>query len=391
LLQSSDSQHGGGYRRLVTLIGRSHGRDYDRRQRLKMAALRFRTLRSAGLVDLIRGEGDRRARGEVSPGLQRDFSLNHTLSLYLLSALASLDVTAETYPLNILTLVESILEDPEVVLYSQLHRLKDQKIAELKAQGMEYEERMQELEKLEWPKPLRDFIYATFNEFARKHPWVGEENIRPKSIAREMIERFCSFNDYVRDYGLQRSEGVLLRYLGQVYKTLVQTVPEPMKPEPLEDMVAYFRAMIRQVDSSLLEEWESLKSPVQVLPEERLTMAHQRTDPAAHPKAFRARLRAELHQLLRSLASKNYQEATECLFQGDQEWTPERLAAEMEPYWQQHAAIDVTPAARQPIHTQLKQLGPREWEVRQRIFDPEGDEDWMLDCRGDLKADRPSD
>ena len=391
LLQSSSSQLGGGYRRLVTLIGRSHGRDYDRRQRLKSAALRFRTLHGAGLVDVIRGEEGQPARVEVSSGLQRDFSLNHTLSLYLLSALASLDAAAETYALDILTLVESILEDPDVVLYSQLHRLKDQRVAELKAQGVEYEERMQELEKLEWPKPLRDFIYATFNEFARKHPWVGEENIRPKSVAREMVETFCSFNDYVRDYGLQRSEGVLLRYLGQVYKTLVQTVPEPIKTEPLEDIVSYFRAMIRQVDSSLLEEWEGLKSPLEALPGERIAVPSQRADPAADPKAFRARLRAELHQLLRSLAFKNYEEAAESVFQLEHEWTAERIAAEMEPYWQQHAAIDVTPRARQPIHIQISQLGPREWAARQRIFDPEGDEDWMLDCRVDLTIDRPND
>ncbi len=390
LLQSSSLQRGGGYHRLVSLIERSHGRDYDRRQRLKTAALRFRTLRGAGLVDVVRGQDDQPARVEVTRGLQQDFSLNHTLSLYLLSALESLDATAETYALDILTLVESILEDPDVVLYSQLRRLKGEKVAELKAQGVEYEERMAELEKLEWPKPLRDFIYATFNEFARKHPWVGEENVRPKSVAREMVERFCSFNDYVRDYGLQRSEGLLLRYLGQVYKTLVQTVPEPMKTEPLDDIVSYLRAMIRQVDSSLLEEWESLKNPLEARTAER-SPSPTLPDPSADPKAFRARLRGELHQLLRALASKNYEEAAAHIFQPEREWAPERLAAEMEPYWQQHATIDITPRARQPVHTTLKLLGPRQWEVRQRIVDPEGDEDWMLACTVDLTNERPSD
>ena len=308
LLQSTGAAGGGGgYRRLVSLIGRSHGRDYDRRQRLKTAALRFRTLRGAGLVNVIRGGGGQSARVEVSPGLQWDFSLNHTLSLYLLAALEGLDAAAETHALDMLSLVESILENPDVVLYSQLRRLKDQKIAELKAQGMEYEERMIELEKLEWPKPLREFIYLSFNEFAQKHPWVGEENIRPKSVAREMVERFCSFNDYVRDYGLQRSEGVLLRYLGQVYKTLVQTIPEPLKTEPLDDIIVYFRAMIRQVDSSLLEEWESLKHPLQARPEERLAKADEPFDPSADPKAFRARLRIELHRLLGALALRNHE------------------------------------------------------------------------------------
>lgn len=389
LLQSSGAESGGGYRRLVGLIGRSHGRDYDRRKRLKTAAVRFRTLRGAGLVNLIRGGGGQSARVEVSPGLQRDFSLNHTLSLYLLAALGGLDATAETHALNMLSLVESILENPDVVLYSQLRRLKDQKIAELKAQGMEYEERMIELEKLEWPKPLREFIYLSFNEFAQKHPWVGEENIRPKSVAREMVERFCSFNDYVRDYGLQRSEGVLLRYLGQVYKTLVQTIPEPMKTEPLDDIIVYFRAMIRQVDSSLLEEWEGLKQPLQARPEERLAKAEEPFDPAADPKAFRARLRIELHRLLGALASRNHEEAAASIHQPEHDWPPERLAVEMEPYWREHSGIDLTPRSRQPIHTTLKAVGPRKWEVSQRILDPEGDDDWMLECVVDLGIQRP--
>jgi len=389
LLQSTGAAGGGGgYRRLVSLIGRSHGRDYDRRQRLKTAALRFRTLRGAGLVNVIRGGGGQSARVEVSPGLQWDFSLNHTLSLYLLAALEGLDAAAETHALDMLSLVESILENPDVVLYSQLRRLKDQKIAELKAQGMEYEERMIELEKLEWPKPLREFIYLSFNEFAQKHPWVGEENIRPKSVAREMVERFCSFNDYVRDYGLQRSEGVLLRYLGQVYKTLVQTIPEPLKTEPLDDIIVYFRAMIRQVDSSLLEEWESLQHPLQARPEERLAKADEPFDPSADPKAFRARLRIELHRLLGALALRNHEEAAASIHQPEHDWTPEQLAAEMEPYWREHSGIDLTPRSRQPVYTTLKAVGPRKWEVGQRILDPEGDDDWMLECLVDLSIQR---
>ena len=388
LLQSSTEAPGGGYHRLVQLIARSHGREYDRRQRLKAAALRFRALRAAGLIELIRGAGGSGARVEVSSGLQRDFSLNHTLSLYLLSALPSLDLTAETYALDVLSLVESILEDPDVVLYSQLRRLKDEKIAELKAQGVEYEERMAELEKLEWPKPLRDFIYASFNDFSRKHPWVGEENIRPKSVAREMVERFCSFNDYVRDYGLQRSEGVLLRYLGEVCKTLVQTIPDPLKTEALEDIAAYFKAMIRQVDSSLLEEWESLQSPLETAPEERLARATER--PAwLDPKALGARLRAELHQLLRTLAAKNYEEAATLIYQPEGEWTPEQLEQEMEPFWQEHEGIDLTPRSRQPIHTTLRPIGERRWEVRQRIIDAEGEGDWMIECLVELADERP--
>src|SRR5260221_11465729 len=126
--------------------------------------------------------------------------------MYLVETIDLLDATSETYALDVLSLVESILEQPKVVLFAQLDRLKTERMSQLKAEGVEYEQRIEELDKLEWPKPLADFIYETFNAFAQRHPWVGQENIRPKSIARDLVEKFCSFHDYVRDYGLARSE-----------------------------------------------------------------------------------------------------------------------------------------------------------------------------------------
>ena len=124
--------------------------------------------------------------------------MDQALSLYLLETIPLLDVAAETYPLDLLTLVESILEDPDLILRRQLDRLKGQAVAEMKAEGLDYDQRMEQLEKLEYPKPMRDFVYSTFNAFADRHPWVGEENIRPKSIAREMFEGFRSFSDFVK-------------------------------------------------------------------------------------------------------------------------------------------------------------------------------------------------
>ena len=131
----------------------------------------------------------------------------------------------------------------------------------MKMAGIEYEERMEELEKLEYPKPNREFVYSTFNAFADKHPWVGQENIRPKSIAREMFESFRSFSDYIRDYELQRAEGLLLRHLNSVYKVLAQTVPDAAKNDTVREMELYLGTMIRQVDSSLLDEWEKMRDP----------------------------------------------------------------------------------------------------------------------------------
>src|SRR5947199_9329169 len=132
-------------------------------------------------------------------------------------------------------------------------------MTEMKQNGIEYDERMDELEKLEYPKPKREFVYSTFNAFADKHPWVGQENIRLKSIAREMFEQFRSFADYIKEYELQRAEGVLLRHLSSVHKVLVQTVPEAAKNDAVREMEEYLRTMIRQVDSSLLDEWERMR------------------------------------------------------------------------------------------------------------------------------------
>ena len=160
-----------------------------------------------------------------------------------------------------LTLVESILEDPDVILRKQLDKVKGQAIAEMKMQGMDYNQRMEELEKLEYPKPNRDFIYSTFNAFAERHPWVGQENIRPKSIAREMFEEFRSFSDYIKLYELQRAEGVLLRHLSSVHKALAQTVPDAAKNDTVREMELYLSTMLRQIDSSLLDEWEKMRDP----------------------------------------------------------------------------------------------------------------------------------
>ncbi|HXT95013.1 MAG TPA: DUF3516 domain-containing protein [Polyangia bacterium] len=380
---------GGGYRRLVSILGRSHGGPRDKRNERRRAAAYFRTLRRARLVDVVTGEKIRGRSVEVSPELQRDFSLNQTLSLYLLEALAVLDRASPVYALDVLTLVEAIVENPDAVLRKQLDRLKTEKMAELKAAGVEYEERIAQLEALEWPKPNRDFIYATFNDFADRHPWVGQENVRPKSIAREMYEGFTAFNDYVRALGLERSEGVLLRYLSQVFKTLEQTVPAAARTDEVLDVIAHLRSLLREVDSSLLEEWEALADPTR-RPTKRAARK-EAVDPAAERRATIAAIRAELHKLVAALARRDHAAAGRlCAAAGDGEaWTAERLAEAMAPFWTVHAALLTTPDARRPDRTRLDELGPGKWRVQQVLVDGEGDEDWSLDCLVDLERPRP--
>jgi superfamily II RNA helicase len=384
--EAARTRRGGGYRRLVELIARSHGGERSKRAERRRAAACFRALRHARIVDVATTEAVRGRVVEVSADLQRDFSLNQTLSLYLLEALAALDRESPTYALDVLTLVEAILEDPDVVLYRQLDKLKTERMDQMKADGVEYEQRIAELEAMEWPKPNRDFIYTTFNAFADRHPWVGETNIRPKSIAREICETASSFDDYVREYGLQRSEGVLLRYLSQAYKTLEQSVPVTARTDEVLDILAGLRVLLREVDSSLLDEWESLKdSRARVA---RGPAVARVVGLADDPRALAARVRAELHRLVKTLSTRDYEAAARQVAEGAEPWTVVRFTEAMAPYWAAHAALLATPAARRPSLTRIDALGERRFRAQQTLLDPEGDEDWSLDCVVDLSEEK---
>ncbi len=386
LLQSERGQpkRGAGYGLVIQAIADCHDSDNLKRRHRRQAASFFRGLRKAGLVEIKRDERSRNPYPVPAESLQNDFSLHHTLSLYLVETLELLDPALETHALDVLSLVEAIIENPRPVLMAQLDKLKTQKMSELKAEGVEYEQRIEQLDAMEWPKPNRDFIYETFNAFAERHPWVGDDNIAPKSVAREMLERFCSFHDYVRDYGLQRTEGVLLRYLAEVYRALGQSVPARFRTPALDDLTLDLGSLVRNVDASLIEEWEALRDPgVAPTPE-----APRRPRPL-EGRALMARVRTELHRLLGALARKDWEEALAAVRPGD--WTADKLAAEVAPYFAEHKAIMTTPAARSPQHTVLRPDGERIWEAQQRIVDPEEDEDWAIFARVDLTGGTPAD
>jgi superfamily II RNA helicase len=407
LLQAPAPQRGGGYARLVQLIARCHDSAYYQRKHRRTAKRAFQSLRGAGIVQVVPGEQRSGRFVEVSTALQRDFSLNHTLSLFLLDVLGKLDRELETYPLDVVTMVEAILENPMAVLYRQLDELKTRKMEEMKAQGMEFEERIAELEKVEWLKPHANFIYDQYNAFEKKHPWLSDDNIRPKSIARDMLERFSSFNDYVREYGLQRSEGVLLRYLSDVYRTLVQNVPEAHKTDEVMDHIASLRATLRSTDSSLLDEWENLRNPG--APREAGPAAPSAPLPLDHdPKAFNARVRAEVHRVLKAVAEKSVEGAQAAIWDPSKAWDAAALEGAWGPFFAEHAKVDLTPRARRPQHTFVTRAEPGRYEVRQRLFafqppkatvvvegvevEPEEPEDeWVIEGAVDLRTERPAD
>ncbi len=381
LLQAHEEMPLDGYRRLVQLIALSHTYDQNKVRLRKHARALMRSLVDAGIVTIEKNQRGLPKRPRVLAGLQRDFSLNHTLSLYLLELLLKLDPQSETYALDVLSCVESILEQPDAVLYAQLDRAKGEKLRELKAQGVEYEQRLTELEKVEYPKPLAPLIYGTFDEFVARHPWVAHENIRPKSVARELFETAQTFNDYVKDYGLQRTEGVLLRYLSDAYKTLMQNVPEAVRNEQLEDIAAFLVTTIKHTDSSLLAEWEAHREGTDVVETGDVAPAPRpKVDLAKNRKALTARVRAECHQLVRLLAKKNYAEVAE-------QWNVEAAALEtwLKPYWEAHTMLDTTPRARQPVLTQLIDDGDRRWKVRHTLVDSQGEHDWFIEGEVDLR------
>lgn len=387
LLQAYEGASTSGYRRLVELIGLSHTYEINKLRLLKHSRTVFRALVDAGIVAVVKRTATMAAHVKVADGLQRDFSLNHTLSMYLLEVLLKVDPVSETYALDVVSLVESILESPDPVLYAQRNKAKGEKIQELKAQGMEYDQRMIELEKVEHPKPLAELIYGTFDEFAAKHPWVAKENVRPKSIARDLFESCQTFNEYIKEYELQRSEGVLLRYLSDVYKTIVQNVPESSRNEALDDIAAYVLTTLKHTDSSLVAEWEAMRygtteevdAPVANTP-------RKKPDLAKNPKALAARVRSELHQLVRLLARKSYEAAVEQLGGADSGWTQESLEKALEPYWAEHPSLDTTPRARQPVLTQMIPGEDRQWTVRHALIDSKGEQDWYVEGVVDLKG-----
>jgi superfamily II RNA helicase len=387
-----------GCQAMKALLKTCHLRPAERRIQQKHALALFRSLYEAKILEFVpfrERELDwetGRAKGSgvrVHTELQENFSIHQTLGLYLLDTIPLLEVEDPEYPLQLLSVVESILEDPEIILQKQLDKMKREKLGELKAQGVEYEERMAELEKLEYPKPLRDFIYGTFNQFSAPRPWMKTENIRPKSVAREMYETFQSFHEYIREYGAERSEGLLLRYLTDVYKTLTQTVPVRAKTPEVVEMIAYFGLMVRGVDSSLVDEWERMKDPTWEKTEAaKIDPSALRTDITSDEKAFLVLVRNDLFRLMRALASNDYETAAGLASSGpDDAWSADRLEKAMAAYYVEHARIRTDPAARDPKKTLVeKSPDGAIWHVRQILTDPDDDNDWMLAGDIDLAA-----
>src|SRR5262245_27048358 len=272
---------------------RDNHEDRARQNRMvRRAIAMYRSLLTAGVVERL-DEPDPTGRTlRLTVDLQRDFSLNQPLSTFALAALELLDPAEPIYALDVLSIVEATLEDPRPVLMAQEYKARGEAVDRMKAEGIEYDERMELLEDVSWPKPLEDLLETAYRMYARSHPWIAESPLSPKSVARDLYERGLTFGEYISFYGLARSEGVVLRYLSDAYKALRQTVPASARTDELTDLLEWLGELVRQTDSSLLDEWEELTNPTAAVAEVVTAEAPRRL--SANPRALRIMVRTAM-------------------------------------------------------------------------------------------------
>lgn len=360
------------------LLRDNHEDERSQRQLMRRAAAQHRSLLAAGVVELVPREPDGR-RVRLAEGLQLDFALNQPLSAYALDVLDTLDPEAPTYTLDIVSVVEATLDDPRPVIGAQEHLARGEAIGAMKAEGIEYDERMELLEEVTHPQPLRELLEHTFELYRRSHPWVADDALSPKSVVRDMYERAMTFGEYVAFYGLTRSEGLVLRYLGDAFRALRQTVPDRVRTDELDDIVAWLGALVRQTDSSLLDEWEQLNDPdraaAEVAPDvlpptpERIT---------ANERAFTVLVRNAMWRRVELVARRRLADLQELDPKVD--WEAGLVA-----YFDEHAWIATDGDARSPRHLQVEQR-PGLWELQQVLADPEDHHDWRITATVDLAA-----
>lgn len=385
----------GGCRPALRILDACHESAASKRRLRHEGVELFRSLLSAEIIETHTGGV------QIHADLQQDFSLNQALSLYAVEALDALDPEAPDHALSVLSVVESILENPSAILQRQIATLKTRLMSELKAQGVEYDERMAALEKVDIPKPEAEFIYETYNLFAKHHPWVAGYNIAPKSVARDMHELAASFNDYIKEYGLARAEGVLLRYLTDVYRTLRQTVPEKHKTDEVWELEEWLEAELRSIDASLIEEWERMeRGELPPGPDEAVATSSTASDITQNPRAFSKMVRNASFRLVQALSRGAYDRAVAVLqsLSEDDEvlpkdaqgevWSEPRFRAALEPYFAEYEAILLDASARNVARATIEQTATGPWSLRQVLSDPEEHLEWAALFEIDLAKSR---
>ncbi len=388
-----------------------------KRQRghIRRAISIYRSLVDADLLEFPDPPDEYGRRVRVNFDLQDEFALHQPLSLWALEAIGQLpdrtmpvrsggDGTggggedgredddehdegapggaAVLHALDVLTIIEAVQESPGVIMAAQMEQAKNTLMAEMKAAGVEYEERMERLSQVEPPKPNKDWMYGNFNEFRARHPWVGGDTVRPKSIVRDLWERVMTFTEYVNHYGLKRSEGVVLRYLSDVYKGLKQNVPAEASTDEIDDLIEWLGAVVRQVDSSLIDEWERLLDPD---PDDVGSFgdgARTNRDELSvvdNERAFRVMVRNQIFDWVRRLAARRGYDA----FGPDE--AIELVRDAMADYYDEHDEVLLDADAHSPSRFVYDR---RAQTVTQILHDPDDTNEWRIMARVDVDASR---
>lgn len=356
--------------------------NHESRGAQRLLALRalgiYRTLLQSGVVE--RADGTVR----LTVDLQPDFALNQPLSPFALAAFELLEPESPTFALDMISIVEATLDDPRAILSQQEFQARGEAVGAMKAEGIEYDERMELLEQITYPKPLDELLSAAFETFSSSQPWIRDFELHPKSVVRDMYERAMSFGEYVAYYKVARSEGVVLRYLSDAYRAASQTIPEQLKTDELRDLIEWLGELVRQVDSSLLDEWEELMAgtdngvvdrhdePVVPPAPKRLT---------ANARAFRVLVRNEMFRRV-LLAAR---EDVESLASLDADFGADGWNDALDAYFAEHDEIRTGADARSPQLLLIEQ-DAQQWTVRQILDDPAGDHDWGISATVDLGA-----
>ncbi|OIQ80160.1 ski2-like helicase [mine drainage metagenome] len=368
------------------LLTENHEPEAARGKHVRQAIAVYRSLRAAGVVERVpRPDGEGRTV-RLTVDVPANFALNQPLSPFAFAALDLLDQDAPTYALDVVSVIESTLDDPRQVLSAQQYKARGEAVAAMKAEGYDYDERMAALEDVTYPKPLAELLEAGFTAYRQTNPWVADHVLSPKSVVRDMTERAMTFPEYVSFYGLDRTEGVLLRYLADAYRALRQSVTEEARTEELADLVEWLGELVRRTDSSLLDEWERLANPV--LDEDGEIVTGHDAEDAPKPittnvRAFRALVRNALFRRV-ELAARERWDALGAL-DAASGWDSEAWETALAPYYDEHVDIGTGPDARGPGLLVLTMHRDR-WEVRQLLDDPAGDHDWRIDAVVDLTA-----
>jgi superfamily II RNA helicase len=371
---------------LRELIENNHEPRPRQRELARQALAIYRTLRTAEIVQ-------QSAEGHITltVDLQQNFALNQPLSPFALAVFDLIQPSpgaeaSPTYALDLISVLEATLDDPRPILSAQQFMARGEAVAAMKSEGIEYDQRMELLEEVTWPKPLEELLDAAFQTYRASQPWVGDFELSPKSVVRDLYERAMTFNDYIGFYKLNRSEGLVLRYLSDAYKAARQTIPDEAKTEELLDLIEWLGELVRQVDSSLLDEWEQLINPVAL----RDGAAIEASTPVRPPvpkgvttniRAFRILVRNELFRRVQLAARENYEQLGE--LDAAAGFDADAWADAMDAYFDAHTVLGIGGDARSSAMLMVDE-GATSWTVRQIFDDPAGDHDWGISATVDL-------